>query len=68
MTVSRIEIADIVEGVFADPPVDKDQLLAWAHANGARDEVIDTLRRLPDQHYRSLRDLWPHLAGVPVEL
>ncbi|WP_281353361.1 hypothetical protein [Phytoactinopolyspora mesophila] len=35
MTVTRIEIADLVEDVFTDPPVDKSDLLQGANVNGA---------------------------------
>jgi hypothetical protein len=67
VTVTRIEIADHVEDAFARAPASKSDLLATATATRARTEVLDTLGRLPDRHHRSLRDLWPHLPGVPVE-
>lgn len=67
MIVTRIEIADAVEEAFATPPVNKDDLLACATTGRARPEVIETLGRLPERDYRSLRDLWPHLPGTPVD-
>ncbi|WP_158542646.1 DUF2795 domain-containing protein [Phytoactinopolyspora halophila] len=66
MTVTRIEIADAVEDAFDAPPASKEDLLAWATANSARVEVLETLGRLPDTSFRSLRELWAHLSGVPV--
>lgn len=67
VTVTRLEIADVVENAFDAPPASKADLLAWATANRARVEVIDTLNRLPEGSFRSLRDLWQHLPGVPVD-
>lgn len=67
MSVTRIEIAVAVEGAFAHPPVSKGDLMAHATANHARVGVLDALGRLPDQSFRHLRDLWPHLSGIPVD-
>ncbi|WP_129669535.1 DUF2795 domain-containing protein [Phytoactinopolyspora endophytica] len=66
MNVTRLEIADAVEGAFSTSPANKADILAQATANHARTELLDTLGRLPERDYRTLRDLWPHLAGVPV--
>jgi hypothetical protein len=68
MTVTRIEIADAVEEAFARPPVSKGDLLAHATANRARVDVLDALARLPERNFGHLRELWPHLPGVPVDL
>jgi hypothetical protein len=67
MTVTRIEIADAVETAFDHPPVNKGDLLAHATANRARVDVLETLARLPERDFRYLRDIWPHLSGVPVD-
>lgn len=67
MTVTRVEIADAVEDAFDHAPVTKDVLLVCATANRARPEVLAAVSRLPEQTFRSLRDLWPHLPGIPVE-
>ncbi|MQA02260.1 MAG: DUF2795 domain-containing protein [Streptosporangiales bacterium] len=67
MTVTRVEIADQLEEAFAYPPASKDDLIAYALARHARPEVIATLSGLPERSYRSLMDLWPHLAEVPVD-
>jgi hypothetical protein len=66
VNVTRIEIADVVEDAFGSHPASKADLIARAAANHARVEILDTLHRLPENHFRSLRDLWPHLSGVPV--
>ncbi|NEE01689.1 DUF2795 domain-containing protein [Phytoactinopolyspora halotolerans] len=66
MDVTRLEIADAIEDAFNAPPASKADLLAQATAKRARVELLDTLNRLPERDYRNLRDLWPHLAGVPV--
>jgi hypothetical protein len=67
MTVTRIEIAEAVETAFDRPPVSKGDLLAHATASRARVDVLDTLARLPERDFRHLRDLWPHLPGIPVD-
>lgn len=67
MTVTRVEIADYLEEAFAYPPATKNDLVASAVARQARPELLETLYRLPERSYRSLMDLWPHLAEVPVD-
>jgi hypothetical protein len=56
-----------VELAFAHPPVSKADLMAHATANHARVDILNALGRLPDQSFRHLRDLWPHLTGIPVD-
>lgn len=68
MTVTRIEIADSVEEAFTTSPVAKHDLITAAAARRAHPGILDALARLPEQPYRSLVDLWPHLADVPVDL
>lgn len=65
-SVTRMELLDHIEPAFAAGAATRDQLLAAATASHARPEVIAVLQRLPEQPYRSLRDLWPELSDVPV--
>jgi hypothetical protein len=64
--VTRMELVDHIENAFAAGAATRDQLLAAATTSHARPEVIAVLQRLPEQPYRSLRDLWPELADMPV--
>lgn len=65
-TVTRMELVDHIENAFTTGAATRDQLLAAATQSHARPEVIAVLQGLPEQPYRSLRDLWPELADVPV--
>lgn len=65
-SATRAEIADHVEAAFDYGPASKDALLASARASQARPEVLDTLERLPERNYPTLRALWPELEDVPV--
>lgn len=67
MTVTRVEIADDLTDAFIYPPASKDDLVASAVARHARPEVTAILSGLPERDYRSLMDLWPYLAAVPVD-
>ncbi|MBI4261870.1 MAG: DUF2795 domain-containing protein [Actinobacteria bacterium] len=64
--VTRIEIADAVNGAFAVRPAARAGIIAEAVENGARAEVVATLERLPDRPYSHLRQIWERLADVPV--
>lgn len=65
--VTRLEIVDQVESAFADAPLQRADLLDAAVAAGARPQVAETLRRLPERHrFHHPRELWQHLAEVPV--
>lgn len=66
-TVTRTEIADVVESAFAGHPLTRADLLAHATSHRARVDILETLAQLPDRSFRSVRDLWPHLPGVPVD-
>ncbi len=66
--VTRIEIADQVEGLFDGSSIGYEDLLQYATEHGARDEVLTTLGRLHGDTYRRLPDLWGELRDVPVEL
>lgn len=65
MTVTRTELADHIATAFSTGPATREQLLASAAGSHARPEVIDLLRSLPQQPYRSMRDLWTDLAHLP---
>lgn len=65
--VTRIEIADHIEHVFAASPPTRDDLVVAAQHSGAREEALTVLRSLPDRRYSDLRHLWTHLRDVPVE-
>lgn len=64
--VTRTDIADAVEGAFVHPPATKADLLEAAATANATEQLVAVLRQLPDRQYRTMRDLWPHLATVPV--
>lgn len=65
--VTRVEIVDYVEHAFADAPLRRDALLDAVVATGARPQVADILRRLPERHrFHHPRELWQHLGEVPV--
>ncbi len=64
--VTRMDIADVVEDAFTQPPASKGDLLEAAASGQAPTELVAVLEQLPDQQYRTMRDLWPHLATVPV--
>jgi uncharacterized protein DUF2795 len=57
---------DHVEPAFGSGPATRAALIAAAEATGARAEVVDLLRRLPEGTYRTVRDLWQELADVPI--
>lgn len=65
--VTRVEIVDHVEHAFADAPLQRDDLLGAVVATGARPQVAEILRRLPERHrFHHPRELWQHLGEVPV--
>lgn len=65
--VTRQTIADAVADLFDSPPVTKGNLVHAAGSDGADAEVVAALYGLPEQSFRSIRELWPHLRDVPVE-
>lgn len=65
--VTRQSIADAVADLFAGPPVPKEVLVRRAGHEGADGEVVAVLQTLPDQSFRGLREIWPHLRDLPVE-
>lgn len=66
--VTRLEIADQVEGLFDGSSIASEDLVQYAAEHGARKEVLITLERLHGDAYRRLPDLWGELRDVPVEL
>ncbi|HEU4424260.1 MAG TPA: DUF2795 domain-containing protein [Pilimelia sp.] len=64
--VTRTELADHIAAAFADGPATRDSLLAHAASSHARPETIAMIQSLPDTKYASIRDLWHHLAHVPI--
>lgn len=67
MTVTRIQIADLVCAAFGPTGASKHDLLTAAQTNAAPEQVIQHLQSLPTSHFRQMRDLWEHLQDVPVE-
>ncbi|WP_412538740.1 DUF2795 domain-containing protein [Longispora sp. K20-0274] len=66
--VTRAEIADHLEGAFDVARLSRTDLVNAAHARGARVEVLTVLETLPDRTFATLRDIWPHLSVVPIDL
>ncbi|MGP4115506.1 hypothetical protein ACTWP5_31995 [Streptomyces sp. 4N509B] len=64
--VTRVEIADHLGALFERGTADRAEILAAAA--GARPEVLEVLRQVPDRGYASLRQLWEHLPEIPVGL
>jgi len=67
MTVTRIHIADLVGYAFGPSGADKAELLSAAEDKDASSAILAQLERLPERHYRTMRDLWSFLEGVPVD-
>ncbi|NDL55702.1 DUF2795 domain-containing protein [Phytoactinopolyspora mesophila] len=67
MNVARSHIAAAVQEAFHARSVGKADLLAWATANRAPVDVLQSLNALPDITYRTIGDLWPHLPDLPDE-
>jgi hypothetical protein len=68
MSVTRAEIADHIQDAFdGERVLIAADLLASARRNRARPAVLQALERLPGR-YSDLRDLWPDLPGVPVDV
>lgn len=62
--VTRLEIADLLDPVFASGTAGRDALLAAV--DGTRPEVVQVLQRLPERQFTSLRQVWEHLPHVPI--
>ncbi|AXK32747.1 hypothetical protein DVA86_08915 [Streptomyces armeniacus] len=64
--VTRLEIADHLDPLFARGATDREAVLTAV--SGARPELAEVLYGLPQQNYSSLRQVWKHLPDVPVGL
>lgn len=65
MPVSRFDLTEFLGDLFADGAVPAVELLRVAQRRGARPAVLNTLRRLPDQHYEHLSDVFAALPALP---
>lgn len=65
-SVTRLEIAEAVGGVFEFGGASRREVLAAAETGESRPEVIAVLNQLPERRYRRLNELWEELHGVPV--
>lgn len=65
--LTRLEILDAIEQVFATPPVTTSEILATAEESGARAELLAALRQLPERRFDNVRDLWNYLSDIPVD-
>jgi Protein of unknown function (DUF2795) len=63
---TRTELAYHIRDAFTTGPATRSDLLAAAIATKARPQAIETLHRLPDKTYTSIRDLWHDLPDVPI--
>ncbi|MCE8015166.1 DUF2795 domain-containing protein [Halomonas sp. MCCC 1A17488] len=59
---SPANITHHLQGV--DFPARRDDLIAQAQANGAEDEVMEVVRRLPEQEYESMADVTKGVGEV----
>ena len=66
--VTRVEIADSIGNAFIRGSADRNDIVGCAVDAAARPQVIAALSRLPHDHtYPTMRDIWKHLEGIPVE-
>lgn len=65
-TLTRIQIADLIEDAFGPGGTDRATLLAVAAQKGAHPALLQKLSDLPDRRFRSMRDLWSHIPEVPL--
>jgi hypothetical protein len=65
-SVTRLEIADAVGGVFETGGCGRDSILAAAVEAESRPELIEVLRTLPERRYVRLNQLWEELYHIPV--
>jgi hypothetical protein len=64
--ITRTELAGHIATAFDAGRASRADLLAAAASSHARPQVIAVLQRLPDREYGSVRDLWHHLADLPI--
>lgn len=60
--VSPTEVQEFLAGL--EYPAMKDEIIDFARDQGARDEVVDTLERLPDQEYDNPTALSEEIGGM----
>jgi hypothetical protein len=66
---SRMEIADAIGDRFTGASRTRDELVELAREEHASTEVLLALSSLQqDKRYAGLRDLWPDLPDLPVEV
>jgi hypothetical protein len=68
ITLTRLDIADLVQDAFQPPGATRDEILAAATRNGVPPRVIELLHAIPDRRFRSMRELWVHLPDLDVEV
>lgn len=66
MSVTRLEMVDIVANAFRSSNPTRAELLGVAVQEGARPQIIELLQSLPDRRYQDVRDVWTELPQVPV--
>jgi hypothetical protein len=66
-TLTRIQIADLIADAFGPGGTDRSTLLAVAAEKGAHPALLQKLGALPDQRFRTMRDLWDHIPEVPLD-
>lgn len=67
INVTRLEIAEAVRDAFKSGSASRAEILALAHQQGAREEVVSLLEELPaERRFGHLRDIWAHIPDVPV--
>lgn len=59
---ARAELAEYLEGIHF--PAIKQQLLEWAEENGAPEETLDLIRKLPNRQYVSMADVMAGCAEI----
>jgi hypothetical protein len=66
VTRMNIDLSGLLNSVLSQVqfPIDKDQLIQSAKQQGASDQVISTLQRLPNQTFNSPQDLKNALGGL----
>ena len=66
---SRLEIANAIGTRFTGTARTREELLELAKEEHASTEVLLALSSLlPDKRYAGLRELWPDLPDLPVEV
>lgn len=68
MALTRVEVAERLEGAFDFGVLSRRQVIIAAELRGAPKEVLGVLGQLPEGTYASLRDLWPQLPDVTRSL